>query len=274
MQSISDKAIEKRLSADMVLGVSYSALVSLKYRVDESLKANGLYKDPVGERFLAQIDCDWNRFTHSPSSWGVAVRTEILDTVVSDFIKRNPRGVVINFGAGLCTRFWRISTPEITWVEIDFPEMIAFRKKLNEPFVENHIFFPGSLSNPNILKELAVYSDKPVLFIAEGVLMYLAEEEVKGLFCGVAEIFPYSEILFEAISSSFMFLKRMFQKTQFKWSLDRGDEVEKWDKKIKFIEEWFYADRHKEMLHSFRRALFVFPFFRKTLKIVHIKVVS
>lgn len=38
----------------------------------------------------------------------------------------HPEGLVVNLGAGLDTRFYRLDNGTITWIDIDLPEVVAF----------------------------------------------------------------------------------------------------------------------------------------------------
>jgi O-methyltransferase involved in polyketide biosynthesis len=92
--------------------------------------------------------------------------------------------------------------------------------------------------------------NKPVLIIAEGVLMYFTEEEVKKLMDTLVDSFKESEMLFEVItpmmakgSKNHDTIKKM--NAEFQWGIKNSKEMEKFSSKIKFVEEWNYFDYHK-----------------------------
>jgi O-methyltransferase involved in polyketide biosynthesis len=41
-------------------------------------------------------------------------------------VDAHPEGLVVNLGAGLDTRFYRLDNGTITWIDIDLPEVVAF----------------------------------------------------------------------------------------------------------------------------------------------------
>jgi O-methyltransferase involved in polyketide biosynthesis len=75
----------------------------------------------------------------------MVARTAILDAQVRAFLARHPEGLVVNLGAGLDTRFHRLDNGKLQWMEIDLPEVTAFRRKLDEPASPRHTLFAGSV---------------------------------------------------------------------------------------------------------------------------------
>jgi O-methyltransferase involved in polyketide biosynthesis len=116
---------------------------------------------------------------------------------------------------------------------------------------------------------------KPILFIAEGLLMYFAESEVKSLFKTVRDNFPGAEMILEAMSP--FIAKRTNRHPDvknynalFKWGIKTGKEIDKWNVGAAFIAEHYYFDRHKNKHSPVFRVLALFPGFRKMMKIIHL----
>ncbi len=65
-------------------------------------------------------------------------------------------------GAGLCTRFFRVDNREISWYEVDFPEVIDLKHKLIGEGDRLH-FIAGSILENTWLKEIQPLA--PVLII-------------------------------------------------------------------------------------------------------------
>ena len=94
----------------------------------------------------------------------------------------------------------------------------------------------------------------PVLVIAEGLLMYLTEVQVKALISKLYESFPEGSLVFDTYS---VFTKKRaashpsFRKTGavVQWGIDDPGELEEWVKGLRFEEEWFFteADELKEL---------------------------
>ncbi len=61
---------------------------------------------------------------------GVIARTILLDRMVGDFIRENPKGTVVNIACGLDTRVYRMKMPSsIRWYNLDLPETIEVRRR-------------------------------------------------------------------------------------------------------------------------------------------------
>ena len=56
----------------------------------------------------------------------------------------------------------------------------------------------------------------------------------------------------------------------FKWGLDTGKSLEKWDQGITFLQEWPYIDRHPKRWKWMRHFRYIRSL-RRVMKIVHLK---
>ena len=69
------------------------------------------------------------------------LRSQWFDRRCHAFFKRHPQGMCIDLGAGLSTRFHRLSAahdwPRFSWVDVDLPEIIALKKKAM-PRIDNY----------------------------------------------------------------------------------------------------------------------------------------
>ncbi len=96
-------------------------------------------------------------------------------------------------GCGLDTRFERVDNGKALWIDVDLPEVIEIRKMF-VPETERNRYIPESVTTESWITKLHDYKDRPALFIAEGLFMYLQEEDVKNLLLRIREIFPIAEL--------------------------------------------------------------------------------
>ena len=184
-------------------GVSETLLIPLHYRVAASKSSSDPFKDEVGERFYAAIAYDWRKFgDHSFQKRAMPIRTAIFDSEVHAFLEKAPDGLVVNLGAGLDTRFYRLDNGAVRWIEIDLPDVIAFRRKLEEPPSERHTLLAASVLDEDWIDQVARAAGSRVLFIAEGLFPYFTEAEHKSVFTRLAERFPGQEMLFQTFAPS------------------------------------------------------------------------
>ena len=207
----------------------------------------------------------------------VAVRTEILDNATNAFIDKYPDAVIINLGCGLDTRFSRLDNGEIQWYDLDLPESIKIRMH----------FFNESDRYKMIAKSVFDYSwtdeivrdNKPVLIILEGLLVYFKEQEVNDLLNKLVNAFEGAEIL-STIIPPYVIEKipkmGVFSEigAEFKCGIKNGREIEKYNHKIKFIEEWIFMDYHQPRWNTFKWSSLI-PKFKNELsnRIVHLKFI-
>ena len=254
-------------------------LIPLWARAVELERPEPIIQDRKAAAILSSIDYDFDKFKKSwMSQVGVAVRTVIRDRATQRFLEANPGAVVVNLGAGLDTRWERLKCDNLhCWYDLDVPEAIDTRR----------LFFEENEGNRFIAKSVFDYSwfdeveqaGRPLLFIAEGMLMYFKEDEVKPLFRRLSESFPEAEILFEIICP-FMVgkarhhdsLKKIDGKVDFKWGIKVPKEMASWHKGLKYLEEWNFYDYHKDRWKWFWY-LTKLPFFRANMssRIVHMK---
>ncbi len=136
----------RKLQVDDLVGVSETLLIPLHYRVEASRAGSGSYQDDMAERFHDAIAYEWEKFQGSSLARpGIVTRTAIFDDQVKAFVANNPDTLIVNFGAGLDTRFHRLDNGKIEWIELDLPDVIAFRQKLAEPANPRHILIAASV---------------------------------------------------------------------------------------------------------------------------------
>lgn len=95
-------------------------------RASEGLRADAVFQDRLAS-ILAQergrrIARSFSR--RSMLAWGVVARTSAIDRLIAEALLDGV-DTVLNLGAGMDTRPFRLDLPPLTrWVEIDFPEIV------------------------------------------------------------------------------------------------------------------------------------------------------
>ena len=230
-------------------GITETLLIPLWARAMEIKQKNPIIKDEKALEMMGEIDYDFGKFKHKRMPQvSIAIRTEILDKATADFIKKHTKCTVINIGCGLDTRYFRLGNPEICWYDLDLPEPIRIRKHFFQD-TEYYKMIAQSVFDDAWINE--VKKDQPVLFIVEGLLMYFTEDEVKELLNKLILAFHGAEMLCE-ITTPLMVVRHKKQDPKqqrnvpFRWGIVNGKEIEKLNRKIKYITEWNYYDYHKE----------------------------
>lgn len=255
--------------------IPQTMLIPLRARYLETKNPDGIINDPKTIEILDLIDHEWSAEDEvsDGSRKGIAIRTEILDEQTDIFLRKNKNAVIVNLGCGLDTRYSRLNNGSVLWFDLDVPEAIELRRHF---FQENENFSFISKSVLDYSWMDIIPKDRPILFIAEGLLMYFKEDEIKSLFKNIKKEFPGSEMVFEAMSPFIAKRTEMHpdmknQSAKFEWGMKTGKEIEDWGLGIDFINEDYYFDRHKEVIPIGLRLFCLIPAFRKMMKIVHIR---
>jgi methyltransferase (TIGR00027 family) len=164
--------------------VSDTALWVAVYRAEESERQDALFRDPyarsmAGKRGQAIVDA--LPFGQS-MGWSIVVRTAIMDAAILRCIERGAR-TVLNLGAGLDTRAFRLKLPRaLHWLDVDFPAVTAYRRQClggaapacRHAHVEADLRLAAE--RERVISDAA--ANGPLLVVTEGLLVYLAPEQV------------------------------------------------------------------------------------------------
>lgn len=192
------------------------------------------FEQPVlGDEFakgaIERIDFNWEELGIT-SGWAplLTVRTAQYDIWARQFLAANPRATVIHLGCGMDTRVFRLDPgPDVQWYDVDFPGVIELREKVY-PSRPNYHLIASSATDPSWLEQIP--ADRPVLFLAEGISMYLTDEEGIALLRRVVERFASGEVQIDF----FNWLAIKSQKTQtlvrrsnstLYWAVNRPDDI-------------------------------------------------
>jgi methyltransferase (TIGR00027 family) len=167
--------------------VSDTALMVAACRAMETTRTNGLVRDPFAERLAGArgtaIARGLERF--ELMCFGVGIRSKFLDDLLTHAIATYGIEMVLNLGAGLDTRPWRLPVPAaVRWIEVDFPPIQAYKRTILAADVPNCRveWMSGDLSDAS--RRDAIFAGAgaaPGLMITEGLLAYLPGETVEAL---------------------------------------------------------------------------------------------
>ncbi len=113
--------------------VSDTALWVTYYRAEETDRDDALFKDPLAKLLIderAQQIAESMKKTSAHTRHNVVIRTVMIDRFIEDLVTKNAVDAVINLGAGLDTRPYRMQLPKnLNWIEVDFEHLIEFKNK-------------------------------------------------------------------------------------------------------------------------------------------------
>lgn len=186
----------------VISGSAETMLQSFYARAQYSKSKNNKFYDAKAVELVDKIDYDFSTAAKdSTMGKGVIARTIVFDELVHHFIEKNPDCTVVNIACGLDTRFYRMDNGKITWYNLDLPETIAIRDQI---FGESGRVSTIGISalNPAWAKEVKVRGK--MLFIIEGLSMYLTAEENGQILKIIRDNFDNAYILMECLAKTWV----------------------------------------------------------------------
>jgi O-methyltransferase involved in polyketide biosynthesis len=225
-------------------GERATLLITVMSKAQESRRANPIIHDPSAQAVLDRADYDFKALrVPRKSSIMVAMRARKLDDLVQNFIDGRDQPTVVNLGCGLDGRFARVKRGNCEWYDLDFPDVIELRKKFFETPKACRLI-GSSATDLSWLDQVSPGGN--ALIVAEGLLMYLKESEVKALLLALRDRFPGCVVAFDAFS---VLTARSAQAhpsvrrtgASFHWGIDDPRDIETWAPGIRLLEEWYFS---------------------------------
>jgi methyltransferase (TIGR00027 family) len=254
--------------------VSETLLIPLYYRALESRRENPMVRDPLADTMVSRIDYDFSRFgPPALTSTATLMRIREFDRLTAAFLENHPRSCVVNIGCGLDTRFFRMDNGSVLWFDLDFPDVIAFRRRFLKETARCR-FIANSVLDPAWCDALPVDCANNLLLLAEGVMPYLPETGVRQLVATLTARFPGARLVFDVVSPLQALLTHfnpvlMATQARFRWGLARGHLVERWARGVRLEHEIFYFDQAEPRL-GWYNCLRLFPHIARGFSILQL----
>jgi O-methyltransferase involved in polyketide biosynthesis len=158
---------------------------------------NPILGDRFADEAVRRIDFDFEKL-NLPSGGNVTLpmRARHLDTWTREFLAAHPESTVLHLGCGLDSRVYRVDPPaSVRWYDVDLPDVIELRRQL---YPERPAYEMIATSVTDLGWLDGIPGDKPVLVVAEGLVMYLDPKDGAALFKRITEQFPSGQIIFDA----------------------------------------------------------------------------
>jgi len=133
----------------------------------------------------------------SKSKWlayYIGMRSAVFDNWLRDQLNNRENAVVIHLGCGMDSRCLRVGSREHQWYDVDFPEVIAERRRY---FAESDAYhmIGGDLRSDDWLSEIPNSGD--AIVVMEGVSMYLMQGELVRLMGILCQHFSHVSVLMD-----------------------------------------------------------------------------
>jgi methyltransferase (TIGR00027 family) len=165
---------------------SDTAFLTAFCRAIESERLDAHFRDPYarllagarGEQLLQRLPGP--ELTAS----GCIVRTCLMDSYILEATRVTAIDTVINLGAGLDTRPYRLQlSPSISWIEVDSPDVLAYKGSMLKRYRPSCALESVALdifdaeARRTFLHSIVAGAER-VLAISEGLLVYMTQDQV------------------------------------------------------------------------------------------------
>ena len=207
--------------------VSETALITLRSRVIESQKTNPVFQDPMGKV------CFDTLLTTQPAELRkrvlerklspvltryIALRAQKYDMLCREFLEEYPDGLIVNLGCGFDTRYWRLGGMGLNYLEMDLPGVIGIKRQMLKDKI-TYRMIEGSVLEEEWISRVKELQSNHVLFIAEGLFMYLPKVQTIQTLTRIAESFNSSRLVMEVVAEKYT---RGFRKKMVEMKMRKG----------------------------------------------------
>lgn len=210
-----------------ISGVPETMLQTLYARAKESQKENHKIYDQKAIDIISKLNYDFSLADKDMTmSLGVIARTIVLDKMVKEYIQKHEQSTIINIACGLDTRFYRVDNGKIRWYNLDLPMTINVRKKFLKE--DGRVSMIAKSAMDESWKDDIENFQQPILFIIEGLTMYLSQEDVQKIF-SIIHSFDQVTVFVETMSP--FIVKTVKEKSieqsqaKFSWGIQNGQRL-------------------------------------------------
>jgi O-methyltransferase involved in polyketide biosynthesis len=164
----------------------------------------------------------------------------------------------------------------VEWYDLDLPEVIGLRRRLIGDEGERYHLLACSVFEDAWLEAVQVHARRRFLFVAENVLVYFMETQVKSLVCGLRDHFPGAELVFDGWTPFFVRLgNRQLAGSKFggllRWGFWSSRTIEGWGEGIHLLDQWGFFEQPEPRMDRYR---WIGPVFRvfKPMRIFHFRL--
>jgi O-methyltransferase involved in polyketide biosynthesis len=270
--------MEEKIQISKFPAVSNTGLIPIYCRAIDYQAKNSILKDKFSYDLYNRIEFDWNiikKVIRITDPILMAIRVRKFDQMCRQFIEQHPNGIIVSLGSGVDNRFGRIDNNQCYFVDIDFPEVIKFKKFIT-PISARNIMIGQSVLDYSWIKQIGEFSiehNAPVFFISEGVMIYFEIPEIQELLKNIHQAFPQTEIFFDMFSERARKMaarKSVFKdlNVKIKTGINSGELMEEWGIGFKVLSEWYYSD-DPDAKRGWMKLIWGIPFMKKLHYFVH-----
>jgi len=201
------------MPADGIRNISDTAIWAAIYRAEENARPDALFRDPLAARLAGERGGAIRESLprRARRAWPWIARTVLFDRIITQAIARGA-DLVLNLAAGLDARPYRMSLPPaLQWIEVDLPDLLDYKEHVlagerpNCQLERVRLDLSDRVSRQELFSMIALRT-KRALVITEGLLIYLAPDDVGALADDLREPAAFAEWLLDLVSPGILAL--------------------------------------------------------------------
>ena len=210
-----------------IRNVSETALWVAHYRALETRRRDALFRDPYAGLLAGKRGEEIARTIPYSKNIGLSiiVRTCLIDEMILRLIREDKVDTVLNLGAGLDTRPYRLSLPaNAHWIEVDLPGILAYKEeklvgvRARCELRSVRMDLADAVGAKTLFAEVGAGGGR-VLVLSEGLLTWLPKEDVATLAESLREQTNFSCWLTDLMTAA---LYEWLAQSRWSKSLDAG----------------------------------------------------
>ena len=124
----------------------------------------------------------------------MGMRSKVFDNWLIEHMEKDREAIVLHIGCGMDSRIERVGTNGHEWFDVDFPDVIAERRRFYKES-ENYYMVESDARENAWIQTLP--TGKNAIILMEGVSMYFQLEELKKLLTGLCGQFKQVHLLMD-----------------------------------------------------------------------------
>ena len=225
-----------------LVGVQKTLSPVLRAKALDNRLPDPILGDTYAEQAMRRLDPDYDRRRFGTSQLGLAavVRAKAYDDWARSFLAEHTDAVVLHLGCGLDARVYRVDPPStVDWFDLDYPAIVELRQQFL-PAREYYTLIGSSVTDLAWLDRIP--RGRPVLTVAEGLVPYLTEADLRQLLISVVDAFPSGQIQFDTVSVSAWRTSKWDPTlrrygTRFRCGFDDPAALADWHPRLEYVDE-------------------------------------
>jgi O-methyltransferase involved in polyketide biosynthesis len=216
-------------------------------RAFETLRSDAIFQDECALKWFKSLEIDRQKVAGGTVALlGCVLRSYHYDQLVSAFLREHPGCLVLNIGAGLCTRFSRLYPTGVSWYDVDTPEVMRLRQQCAPSTQEvSYQTISATLWEFDEIAKLPAPQPTSTLVLMEGVSMYLANGQTQQILKQLRDRYDRVQVVMDVVHQKFVHATQevptlLNPSMQFCGGIETLEDLVHWQVGVRNLERYNY----------------------------------